>query len=663
MQALAKEFPQGVAYAIPFNTTTFVSQAIDEVYKTLFEAALLVLIVILVFLQDWRAMLVPATTVPVTIIGAFAAMAAMGFSVNLSTLFAIVLAIGIVVDDAIVVVEGAAHNIERGMSGHDAAIAAMNALFGPIIGITLVLMAVFLPAAFLPGLTGQIYAQFALVIAATALISAINAATLKPTQCAAWLRRPVPPEQRNFFYRGFNRAYQKLENGYARLIGSMVRHSIVMAIIALAIIAVAGYGMSRVATGFLPIEDQGYLLAAVQLPDGAALGRSQKTLQQVAEIARQTPGVDQVITIAGVSALDNNATLANAGVAYIMLKDWSLRGKGQDLASLYKTLNESMASVDDGRVLVLPPPPIQGIGNAAGFTMQVELRDGSFDLAKLQGSVNAVVKAAATQSGIQRISAPFRASVPQYRVEIDREKTETLLLTTDQVFSTLASYLGSSYVGQFNKFGRVFQVYVQGDAQFRLTPEAIGDLTVRNKNGDMIPLGTVLEITPSVGPSLISLYNLYPSASIVGVQAAGFSSGDAIKLMEEIAADTLPPGAGSEWTALSYQEKIVGNQMYLVFALALLLVYLVLAGQYESWLAPVAVLLAAPMSLIGPVAVLNGLQHRQQPLRPDRPDPADRPVGQERHPDRRGGARAARQGNADRRSRRSRRHARASGRS
>ena len=607
MDALATEFPEGITYAIPFNTTTFVSQAIDEVYKTLIEAAVLVLIVILVFLQDWRAMLVPATTVPVTIIGAFAAMAAMGFSVNLSTLFAIVLAIGIVVDDAIVVVEGAAHNIERGMSGHDAAIAAMNALFGPIIGITLVLMAVFLPAAFLPGLTGKIYAQFALVIAATALISAVNAATLKPTQCAMWLRRPVPPEQRNFFYRGFNGLYQRLENGYARLIGLMVRNSAVVGVVALAIIAAAGYGLSRVPTGFLPVEDQGYLLASVQLPDGAALGRTQATLQQVSEIAKATPGVDQVITIAGVSALDNNSSLANAGVAYIILKDWSQRDKGQNLAGLYKTLNENVAVVEDGRVLVLPPPPIQGIGNAAGFTMQIELRDGSFDLARLQASLNAVVDAAATQSVIQRMSAPFRASVPQYKVEADREKIQTLQLTTDQVFSTLASYLGSSYVTQFNKFGRVFQVYVQGDAQFRLTPEAISSLTVRNNNGDMIPLGTVLKITPSVGPSLISLYNLYPSASIVGVQAAGFSSGDAIKLMEEVAADRLPPGTSSEWTALSLQEKLVGGQMYIVFALALLLVYMVLAGQYESWLAPVAVLLAAPLSLVGPVSVLLGL--------------------------------------------------------
>ncbi|WP_274628076.1 efflux RND transporter permease subunit [Arvimicrobium flavum] len=607
MEPLAREFPQGVTYSIPFDTTIFVGQAIHEVYKTLIEAAVLVLIVILVFLQDWRAMLVPATTVPVTIIGAFAAMAALGFSVNLSTLFAIVLAIGIVVDDAIVVVEGAAHNMEKGMSGHDAAIAAMNVLFGPIVGITLVLMAVFLPAAFLPGLTGQMYAQFALVIAATALISAINAATLKPTQCAMWLRPPVPPDQRNIFSRGFNAVYQRCENGYARLIGAMVRRSGVMVLIALAIIGAAGYGISRVPTGFIPVEDQGYMLATVQLPDAAALERTQATLQEVTKIAKATPGVDQVVTIAGVSPLDNNAPLANAGVAYIVLKDWSERGEGEDLLSLYTALNRSMSDLPDGRVLVLPPPPIQGIGNAAGFSMVIEVRDGSFDLAKLQSAVNAVVKTAETQSGIQRVSAPFRAGVPQYQVEIDREKVQRVGLTTDEVFQTLAGYLGSSYVSQFNKFGRVFQIYVQGDAQFRLTPDDITRLTVRNQNGDMIPLGTLLTITPAVGPSVISLYNLYPSASISGVQSAGFSSGDAIKLMEEVADDVLPPGTGFDWTALTFQEKLVANQIYFVFGMALLLVYLVLAGQYESWLAPISILLAAPLSLVGPTLVLTGV--------------------------------------------------------
>jgi len=608
MAALAAEFPQGLIYDIPFDTTKFVKESISEVYKTLYEAAILVLVVILAFLQDWRAMLVPATTVPVTIIGAFAAMAALGFTVNLSTLFAIVLAIGIVVDDAIVVVEGAAHNIEKGMSGHDAAIRAMDELFGPIIGITLVLMSVFLPAAFLPGLTGRMYAQFALVIAATALLSAINAVTLKPTQSALWLRRPVPPDERNVFYRGFNAVYARLERGYATLIAGMTRRSEVMVAVALAIIVAAGYGFSRVATGFLPIEDQGYLLASIQLPDGASLARTQKVLEEVTRIARKTPGVQQVIAIAGVSALDNNSTLANGGVAYIILKDWSERGRGEDLRSLFIELNRSLATIEEARTLVLPPPPIQGIGAGAGATMQTVLRDGSFDLAKLQGVVTAMVANAETQSSLQRVMAPFRSNVPQYTVEVDRVKTQTLRVTTDEVFSALAGYLGSSFVDQFNKFGRTFQIYVQADSQFRLRLEDIQNLTVRNKDGNMIPLSTLVNIEPAVGASLISLYNLYPSATIVALPAAGVSSGETMTLMEEIAARTLPPGVGFEWTALSYQEKLVGNQMYVVFGLALLLVYLVLAGQYESWFAPASVVLAVPLSLIGPVAVLNGLK-------------------------------------------------------
>ena len=357
MDELARQFPQGLVYSIPFDTTVFVDQSIHEVYKTLIEAAVLVLIVILVFLQDWRAMLVPATTVPVTIIGAFAAMYALGFSVNFSTLFAIVLSIGIVVDDAIVVVEGAAHNIERGMNGHDAAIAAMNTLLAPIIGITLVLMSVFLPAAFMPGLTGRMYAQFALVIAATALLSAINAVTLKPTQSALWLRPSVPEERRNFFYRGFNAVYNRVERGYAALIGYMVSRAGFMAAIAFIIIALAGWGLARIPTGFLPIEDQGYLLVAVQLPDGASLERTQATLGKISTIARADPAVDHVVTIAGVSPLDNSAVLANAGVAYVVLKDWSKRA---DLHVLYPRLAGQLGTVDTANVLVVPPPPISG---------------------------------------------------------------------------------------------------------------------------------------------------------------------------------------------------------------------------------------------------------------------------------------------------------------
>jgi len=608
MDELSKEFPQDLRADIPFNTTLFVEEAINEVYKTLIEAAVLVLVVILLFLQDWRAMLIPATTVPVTIIGAFAAMAALGFTVNLSTLFAIVLAIGIVVDDAIVIVEGVAHNIERGLSSHDASIKAMDELFGPIVGITLVLMSVFIPAAFMPGLTGQMYAQFALVIAATALLSAINAATLKPTQAALWMRAPVPPEQRNFFYRGFNRVYDKLENGYVGLIGRMAAHSRISVIVALAIVGVAGWGLTRVPSGFIPIEDQGYLLVAVQLPDGASLERTQRAMDQVADIARKTPGVDQVVTVAGISPLDNSASLANAGVAYVTLKPWSQRGEGQDLLSLFTGMNRSMQQVIEARILVVPPPPIQGIGNASGFTMQVELRDGSFDFSKLQALTNAMVSAAQTQTGLQRVQTTFRSDAPQYRVDIDRVKAQTLHVTVDQVFSTIQTFMGSTYVVQLNKFGRTFQAYVQADAQFRLRPEEISQLTVRNQQGGIVPIGTVADVVQTTGPPLISLYNLYPSSMIMGMPATGFSSGQAMNLMEQIAQRTLPPGTGYEWSAMSFQEKIVGGQLYLVFALGMLLVYLVLAGQYESWYAPASIVLSVPLALVGPASILIALK-------------------------------------------------------
>ena len=605
MATLSHAFPQGVAYSIPFDTTTFIKASIDEVYMTLFETGILVLIVILVFLQDWRATLIPATTVPVTIIGAFAAMAALGFTINLSTLFAIVLAIGIVVDDAIVVVEAAAHHIDRGMSSHDAAIQAMRELFGPIIGITLVLMSVFLPAAFLPGLTGRMYAQFALVIAATALISAINAATLKPTQSALWLRPSVPMERRNLFYRAFNALYQRAENGYGRVIGRMGRHSLLMVLIALGLIALGLYGIARIPTGFLPIEDQGYMLVGVQLPDGASLERTQSVLEKVDALARSTPGVQQTVDVAGISVLDNNATLANAGVAYVILKDWGKRGKGEQLLDIYLNLTRALQNVPEAQSFVLPPPSIQGIGNSDGFTMMIELRNGGFDYGLLQGLTRAMIGKSDAQSGLADLFTSFRSNVPQVTIEVDRVKAETLHVPLGNVFDALGGYLGSSYVNQINKFGRVFQVYVQAESRFRERPRDIEKLWVRNSDGQMVPLGTIANVRTSVGPSLVTLYNLYPAATVLGRPAEGLSSGQAMDLMQQIAAATLPPGTGYDWTAMSYQEKLVGNQMFYVLGLALLLVYLTLAGQYESWLAPVSVILAVPLALLGPVAVLS----------------------------------------------------------
>ena len=607
MDELAKSFPEGVDYLIPYDTTKFVRAAIREVYLTLIEAGILVLIVILVFLQDWRAMLVPATTVPVTIIGAFAAMAALGFAVNLATLFAIVLAIGIVVDDAIVIVEGVSRYVEEGIPGREAAGRAMDDLMGPVIGITLVLMSVFIPAAFIPGLTGQLYRQFALVIAATAFISAINAVTLKPTQSALWLRAPIPLERRNLLYRGFDAAFGATERAYVGLVGAMTRRSGVMVLLALLLVLVAVLGLARVPTAFLPDEDQGYLIVSAQLPDGAAKERTDAVMQQISGIAKKVPGVDHVVAISGISVLDNFASLANAGVAFVVLNDWNdrLKQKGQDLPSITQNLNRSLQAVTQAMVFALAPPPIQGIGNVGGFTMQVEIKNGDFDYALLQSLTDAVIRDGNAQSGLQRLSTSFRAGAPQFRVTVDRIKAETLGITTGNVFSALATYVGSDYAAQFNKFGHVFQVYTQALPDYRASANDIRNLKVRAGNGTMTPIGTVVDVKEVQGPLLISLYNLYPSATVVGNAASGFSSGEALDIMDQIGEQGLPTGTGYEWTAMSYQEKAVGSQIYFVFGLALLLVYFVLAGQYESWILPLSVILGVPLALLGTVSALT----------------------------------------------------------
>jgi len=609
MAQLARRFPQDLAYDIPYNTTIFIKASIDEVYTTLYEAGILVLVVILVFLQNFRATLVPATTVPVTIIGAFAGMAALGFTINLSTLFGIVLAIGIVVDDAIVIVEAVSHYIERGMTAHDAAVKAMGELIGPVIGITLVLMAVFLPAAFLPGLTGKMLAQFAMVIAATAFISAINAATLKPTQCALWLRQPVPPNERNFFYRGFNAVYNRLENVYAGLIGFLVKHAGLVVLAGLIVSGLGVWGIARLPTAFIPNEDQGYAMIAVQLPDGAALGRTVNSLNEATKIALATPGVKQVITIAGISVLDNSATLANAGVNYVILDDWKKREKekGQDLVSLLTGLQKKIQSISDGRAFVLVPPPIQGIGNAGGFQMQTQLLGGSFEYVKLYEVTQAVVKKAAANPQMERVLTTFRPESPHVGLTVDRIQAETLRVSVGDVFDALTSYVGSTYINQFNKFGLSLQVYAQADAKYRLQPDDLLNMYVRSQDGNMVPLATLARLSPLTAPPLISLYNLYPSATIIGTPAKGFSSGQAMADMEAIAAKTLPEDVGYEWTAISYQEKVTGNLLYWGFAMSVLLVYLVLAGQYESWILPLTVISAVPLALLGPVLTLTDL--------------------------------------------------------
>jgi HAE1 family hydrophobic/amphiphilic exporter-1 len=477
---LARSFPPGLTCSISFDATKSVRASIHEVYKTLVEAAVLVLLVIGVFVQDWRAIMVPATTVPVTIIAAFAAMAAFGFTVNLASLFAVVLAIGIVVDDAILIVEGAARHIEAGMPRRTAAIKAMDELFGPIVGITLVLMAVFIPAAFLSGPSGRMYAQFALIIAATALISAINAATLKPTQCALWLGRQVPRERRNPLYRGFNRVYDRIQGGYLWIVGAITRRSAVMAVLALVFAVISVWGILRLPPAFIPLEDQGYLMVALQLPDGASLERTEKALARVRDAARAISGVDQVIEIAGISLLDS-ATPSNAGAIWIVLKDWSVRGRGQELGAIRAKLTQAVAELPDGQAFVFVPPPIPSLGSTGGFTMQVELRDGSSDYAELYKVARTIAANAESQSALEGVDTSFRASVPQVQLLIDRTKAERLQVSVGDVFGALGAYLGSYYVNQFNLFGHNFQVYAQAEGKARLNASYIEKLRQKRR--------------------------------------------------------------------------------------------------------------------------------------------------------------------------------------
>ena len=605
MEDLAKSFPPSIQYEVPFDTTIFVSESVKEVYKTILEAGLLVLLVIMLFLQDWRATLVPATTVPVTIIGAFAGMAALGFTINTLTLFAIVLAIGIVVDDAIVVVEGAAKHIELGKTPKNAAIAAMDDLFGPIVGVTLVLISVFLPAAFLPGITGQMYRQFALVIAITAILSGINAATLKPTQCALWLRAPDPSKRKNFFLRGFNAVYDRLEKIYAGLIGRLVRHSRVVFCIGLLLGAASIWGLTRAPTGFIPTEDQGYVMAIVQLPDAASLGRTQAVMSELAKAIQRVPGVAHTIQIGGVSPIENNAALGNAGIIYAMLKPWDVRGKKEGLLPMYDAINAAVADILPAHTLVLVPPPIQGLGLSGGFQMQINSVDGSFNYSQLQQASDAIVHEALQSPSIRMVLTPFRADVPQLSFDLNRSQVRAYGVKAADVFDALETYVGSSYVNQFVKFAMTFDVFAQADTAYRAKTEAIKSYTVRNEQGKMVPLGSLASINSDDGPAVISLYNVYPSASIQGAAAANFSSGEAMALMARLADRILPPGMRYEWTAMSYQEKLAGSASLLVFTLSLVLVYFVLAAQYESWITPLAVLLAVPLAVLGTVLALK----------------------------------------------------------
>jgi HAE1 family hydrophobic/amphiphilic exporter-1 len=602
MADLAPSFPAGLTYQVPFDTTLFVRQAIDEVYKTLFEAALLVLVVILLFLQNWRAVLVPATTVPVTIVGAFAGLALFGFSVNLLTLFGLVLAIGIVVDDAIVIVENASHHLETDdVSPREATARAMDEVTGPVLGITFVLMAVFLPSAFLGGITGQLYRQFALTIAATAVISAINALTLKPAQCAVYLRRDTG--KRNAFFRAFNRGYARVENGYMRIVTRLVAHPLATMLAFAALLAVTLWGFGRLPTGFLPSEDQGYLIAGIQLPDAAAQPRTRRVVDQVNKIVSETPGVAGWNTVGGNSLFDG-ANAPNAATFYVVLKPWDERtDPSLSQEAIVAHLRDRFAEIEDAVAFVFPPPAIDGLGVAGGFQMQLQDR-GGVGLETLGTMVEEMVRDGEAQSGLASLNSTFRAGVPQLYADIDREKVKTLNLQLSDVFDTLQAFLGSAYVNDFNLFGRTYQVRVQAESTYRRTPSDVRNLEVRNAKNEMVPLGTVVNVKDSIGPQIILRYNLYPTAVITGEAAEGYSSGQALVLMEEMARSKLSPAMGFEWTGISYQEKKVGSEAYLVFLLAVFLVFLVLAALYESWSSPAAVILVVPLALLGTVVAV-----------------------------------------------------------
>ncbi len=603
MERLSRQFPKGLTYSIPLDTTTFISASIYEVYKTLIEAGLLVLIVILVFLQDWRAVLIPATTVPVTIIGAFAALAALGFSVNMLTLFGLVLAIGIVVDDAIVVVENAVHHIERGEPPKEATIRAMSEVLGPIIGITLVLLAVFIPASMMGGITGQLYRQFALTIAATAFISAVNAVTLKPTQCALWLRPIDKTKKKFFFFRWFEAVYGVFERAYVASVSWLVRHVIIGFTVFASVVALTAWWYTKLPTGFLPTEDQGYCLIAIQLPDAASQERTREVMSKVDDMLRNVDGVTDWITIGGLSLLDNSSA-SNAGTVFVTFAPFEERIKNHiPMRRILRDITIGLNQIQDCVAFAFPPPAIRGLGVRGGFEMQIEDRGGA-GLNQLQQAAAAVVADGSTQEGLSGLAMTFRAGVPQLFVDVDREKAKVLGVPLDTVFGTMQAYLGSAYVNDFNKFGRTYQVRTQAENQFRSRPEDIVRLEVRNKGGEMLPLGSLVKVSESFGPQVINRFNLYPSASITGTSAPGFSSGDALTLMEQIARDVLPDSMDFEWSGMSYQEKKVGGEAIFIFIFAIVLVYLVLAAQYESWILPFAVILVVPIGLLGAVAAV-----------------------------------------------------------
>lgn len=598
IEELRPTFPEGVEVAITYDAADQVRASIAEIVTTLFIAAGLVILTVLVFLQDLRATIIPAVTIPVSLIGAFAVMSLLGFSLNTLTLFGLVLAIGIVVDDAIVVVENVARNLEEeGVTPRQAAEKAMGEVTGPIVATTLVLLAVFVPTSFMGGLTGVMYNQFGLTIAAATVFSSINALTLSPALCAVLMRRPTG--RKNIVFRGFEAVISGATRSYTGVVTRIVRKALI-GVIAFVVLSAAGvFSFLALPTGFVPDEDQGLLMAVVQLPDAASRERTGVVTDRVNQILADTPGIRSFIQIGGFSLIDS---VSNPNVAsYIITLDpWGERtGRGLHQRAILAGLQGRLfMGIEDGVAFAFGTPPIPGISLSGGFDMQVQDRAGIGPDA-LQAAAFNLAAAAGTQSAVTGVNSSFRATVPRLFVDVDRDKVKQLGLSLTDVFGALQTNLGGSYANDFNIFNRTFQVQVQADAPFRSTPDDILKLRVVGAGGESIPISALATVEQRFGPSMISRYNLYPSASVMGQPAPGYSSGEALELMEDIAGRTLPDSMGFEWTGLAYQEKAASGGVLVVFGLSMLLVFMVLAAQYESWTLPLAVLLAVPLGLLG----------------------------------------------------------------
>jgi HAE1 family hydrophobic/amphiphilic exporter-1 len=602
MAELREAFPPGLAYEIPFDTTIFVEASINEVVQTLFIAVVLVFLTVLLFLQNWRATLIPAATIPVSLIGTFAAMAALDVSINMLSLFGLVLAIGVVVDDAIVVVENASRNInESGLNPKAATIKAMQEVSGPIIATTLVLLAVFVPTAFLGGITGQLYRQFALTIATATVFSSINALTLSPALSAIILR--PTPQRSNFFARGFNWAFGNVQNGYQRIVSSLIRRGVVMMAVFAGLTILAFHGFDSRPKGFVPNEDQGWAMYSIQLPDAASRQRTLAVVEKLNQRLAEMPGIRTWVSVPGYSLMDG-AVASNAAAIWTVFDPWEERlPAGLTQEAILGQMWGAVADIQEALIFAFAPPPIMGLGTAGGFEMQVQDRN-NLGLQTLQSMTTEITNGAFAHPQIQMAYSTFRANVPQLQAHIDRSQTKSMGIALSNVFDTLQATMGSVYVNDFNKFGRSYQVRVQADAPYRSDAEDILRLQVRNDRGEMVPLGTMVDISETLGPQIITRYNMYPAAKISGQGTPGSSSGESMAVMEQLAHEKLPASMGYEWTGMSYQEKAAAGQTFLVFTLAVLFVYLVLCAQYESWSLPLAVIMAVPLGLLGTVAAV-----------------------------------------------------------